>query len=305
MQKYIKDFLTYLQVERNLSPHTLRAYQSDLSQFEKFIDQQKIRIKKVDHKLLREYLLFLGNSSQNKTIQRKFATIRALFKFLILQKICKNNPAISIETPKVGKRLPKFLDENEIIKLLGAPSSCLSGLRDKAILEILYGTGIRLSELANLKLSDIDFIGGSLKIKGKGRIERIVPVGEKALQAIRNYLPPLHIGGSIQGRRDFSGDSRSGKSKKGALFLNRFGSKLSTAGIYKILKKYGEKIGLREPISPHTLRHSFATHLLNRGADLRAIQEMLGHRNLATTQIYTHLTTSRLKKIYRKAFPRA
>ncbi|MCK4245473.1 MAG: tyrosine recombinase XerC [Candidatus Omnitrophica bacterium] len=286
MKKHVRDFLTYLRVERNLSPHTLRAYESDLYQFEKFIGEQKIRIKKVDPKLLRNYLIFLQRNCQRKTIQRKFAALRSFFKFLSQHKICSTNPALAIRTPKMEKRLPRFLDEEETIRLLEAPGSDLSDLRDKAILETLYSTGIRVSELANLKASNLDFIGGSIKIKGKGGKERIVPIGEKALEAIKNYL------------------SHSKKSKD-VLFLNRFGRKLSNVGIYKILKKYGERVGLREPISPHILRHSFATHLLNRGADLRAVQELLGHSNLATTQIYTHLTTSRLKKIYQKSFPRA
>jgi len=286
MKKYIRGFLVYLRVEKDFSPHTLRAYESDLSQFEKFIREQGIKIKKIDHKLLRSYLVLLQKNCKAKTIQRKITAIRSFFKFLVRQKICRANPALLIRTPKIEKPLPKFLDEDETVKLLESPGNNLAGLRDKAILETLYSTGIRVSELANLKSSDLDFIGGSLKVKGKGKKERIVPIGEKALAAIRGYLSQR-------------------KESREFIFLNRFGEKLSGIGIAKILKKYGEKIGLRDSISPHILRHSFATHLLNHGADLRAVQELLGHSNLVTTQIYTHLTTSRLKKIYQKSFPRA
>jgi len=286
MKKYVRDFLVYLRVEKNFSPHTLRAYESDLSQFENFIREQRIKIKKIDHKLLRSYLVLLQKNCKAKTIQRKVAAIRSFFKFLVHRKICRANPALLIRTLKMEKPLPRFLDEDETIKLLESPGNNLAGLRDKAILETLYSTGIRVSELANLKSSDLDFIGGSLKVKGKGKKERIVPIGEKALAAIRDYLSQRRES------REF-------------IFLNRFGEKLSGIGIAQILKKYGEKIGLRDSISPHILRHSFATHLLNHGADLRAVQELLGHSNLVTTQIYTHLTTSRLKKIYQKSFPRA
>jgi len=286
MKKYVRDFLVYLRVEKNFSPHTLRAYESDLSQFENFIREQGIKIKKIDHKLLRSYLVLLQKNCKAKTIQRKVAAIRSFFKFLVHRKICRANPALLIRTLKMEKPLPRFLDEDETIKLLESPGNNLAGLRDKAILETLYSTGIRVSELANLKSSDLDFIGGSLKVKGKGKKERIVPIGEKALAAIRDYLSQRRES------REF-------------IFLNRFGEKLSGIGIAQILKKYGEKIGLRDSISPHILRHSFATHLLNHGADLRAVQELLGHSNLVTTQIYTHLTTSRLKKIYQKSFPRA
>ncbi len=286
MKKYIGDFLVYLRVEKNFSPHTLRAYKSDLSQFKKFIGEQGTKIKKVDRQLLRRYLILLQKNCKAKTIQRKVAAIRSFFKFLLRRKICRANPALLIRAPKTEKPLPKFLDEDETIKLLESPGNNLAGLRDKAILETLYSTGVRVSELANLKKSDVDFIGGSLKVKGKGKKERIVPIGEKALAAIRDYLSQRRES------REF-------------IFLNRFGEKISGAGISKILKKYGEKIGLREAISPHILRHTFATHLLNHGADLRAVQELLGHSNLVTTQIYTHLTTTRLKKIYQKSFPRA
>jgi site-specific recombinase XerD len=213
--------------------------------------------------------------------------LRTFFKFLSREGYIKTNPATLLLTPKLDKRLPQFLTEDEINKLLDSPSKDdISGLRDRAIMETFYSTGMRISELVGLNLEDVDFISGVVKVRGKGKKERLLPIGEKALTALRHYL-----------------DKRKEKTKE--IFLNKSGTRITDRGVRDILEKYIKLTSLKENISPHTLRHTFATHLLNHGADLRSVQELLGHVNLSTTQIYTHLSTERLKNIYDKTHPRA
>ncbi|MCK4463705.1 MAG: tyrosine recombinase XerC, partial [Candidatus Omnitrophica bacterium] len=203
----------------------------------------------------------------------------------------KTNPATSVATPKLDKKLPIFLDEKKVVKFITSPpDKDISGLRDRAILETLYSAGIRVGELVNLNLSDIDFISGLLKVFGKGRVERLTPVGDEALSAIRKYIGE---------RFEYS------QGKQSAVFLNKFGKRLTDRSIRRIVDKYIKVAAIKEKISPHSLRHSFATHLLNSGADLRSVQELLGHKNLSTTQIYTHVSSERLKSVYDKAHPRA
>ena len=218
---------------------------------------------------------------------RHLSTLRSFFKFLVREGFLKNNPLLSVASPKIEKHLPSFLTEEETVRLIEA--SCPkneSGLRDRAILETFYSSGLRISELVGLNLDDVDFIGGIIKVRGKGKKERIVPVGDKALQSLREYLNKR-------------------KKQTQSLFLNKRGTRITDRGVRGIVAKYIRISGMKQRISPHTLRHSFATHLLNRGADLRTVQELLGHASLSTTQIYTHLTTERLKSVYDKAHPRA
>ena len=286
MQRYIDKFLRYLEIEKNYSQHTLLNYRMDLDNFAKSLGS--VAIEEIDYLRLRKYLAILKEHNlKPRTIYRKISSLRSFFKFLTREGYIKTNPVLSLSSPKQEKHLPLFLTEEEVIKLIEAPSGKdVRGLRDRAILETFYSTGMRISEVVALNLDDLDFIGAVVKAKGKGKKERLLPIGEKALTAIRNYI-----------------DNR--KKKADAIFLNKSGRRISDRGIRNIVSKYIRIISLRRGISPHTLRHSFATHLLNRGADLRSVQELLGHANLSTTQIYTHLTTERLKSVYDKAHPRA
>lgn len=286
MQRYIDKFLRYLEIEKNYSSHTLLNYQVDLGDFNNFIKQMPLE--KVDYLSLRRYLAHLKNRDlKPRSIARKLSCLRSFFKFLCRDGYLKVNPALSLTTFRLDKHLPSFLTEEEVVKLLQMPEgSDERGLRDWAILETFYSTGMRISELVDLNIEDIDFISGVTKVRGKGKKERLAPVGEHALKAIKAYL-----------------DKR--KRQIPALFLNKNGSRLTTRGTRGIVRKYIRLASLSGGVSAHTLRHSFATHLLNRGADLRSVQELLGHANLSTTQIYTHLTTERLKSVYEKAHPHA
>jgi tyrosine recombinase XerC len=265
-------------------------YSIDLKSLSEFLKDEPIE--KVDYVVLRRYLASLKELNLSKvSIARKIASIRSFFKFLFREGIIKANPASSLSTPKRDKHLPKFLDEKEIVLLLESPGKeDESGLRDAAILETLYSTGIRVSELVGLNIGSVDQIGGVIKVLGKGKKERIVPIGDRALQAVRDYLKKRRLAGGKDDR---------------ALFFNKNGGRLTDRSVRRIINKYILKTSIQQKISPHTLRHSFATHLLDHGADLRSVQELLGHANLSTTQIYTHITTERLKSAYEKTHPRA
>ncbi|MDP2941242.1 MAG: tyrosine recombinase XerC [Candidatus Omnitrophota bacterium] len=289
MEKYIEKFIRYLEIEKNYSPHTILNYKLDLRGFNKFLAGAELS--KVDYLALRKYLAVLKEKGLgNRTIARRLSSLRSFFKFLVRDGYLKNNPILALSSPKLDKHLPEFMTEEEVFKLIESVFS--SGgqdersLRDRAILETFYSTGMRISELVGLKSDDIDFIGGIVKVMGKGRKERLIPIGETAMRAIRRYLEERKNPGS-------------------GLFLNKSGRAIGSRGVRNIVAKYLLHSGLRRGISAHTFRHSFATHLLNRGADLRTVQELLGHANLSTTQIYTHLTTERLKSVYDKAHPRA
>ena len=299
IDRYIDKFINYLKIEKNMSRHTVLNYSVDLEAFAEFLGDAA-EIDAIDYLTLRRYLAALKEKDYSKqTVARKLATLRSFFKFLFREGHVRSNPITGLSTPKLDKKLPVFLDEKEVAKLLEAPDGKdVSGLRDRAILETLYSSGLRVSELVNLSADDVDFIGGVLKVLGKGRKERLVPIGEKALGAIRAYARKRAL---AQPRRRQRAPARD----HDAVFLNRSGGRLTDRGVRRILEKYIRITSLREDISPHTLRHSFATHLLNRGADLRSVQELLGHANLSTTQIYTHVTTERLKVVYDKAHPRA
>ncbi|MDP3789353.1 MAG: tyrosine recombinase XerC [Candidatus Omnitrophota bacterium] len=298
MLRYIDKFINYLKIEKNASEHTIVNYSIDLRDFTCFLGEagsprgEAAGLVSVIYLCLRKYLAHMKEKNYSKrTIARKLASLRSFFKFLYREGYIKTNPSSGISTPKLDKKLPIFLDTDEVARLIEAPDEKdLTGLRDRAIMETLYSTGIRVSELVHMSLNDIDFIGGVIKVFGKGKKERLAPVGDKALRSIRNYF-------SKRGAAEIN--------DKKAVFLNKDGGRLTDRSVRRIIEKYIKRVSLREGISPHTLRHSFATHLLNRGADLRSVQELLGHMNLSTTQIYTHVTTQRLKEVYDKAHPRA
>jgi integrase/recombinase XerC len=286
---YIDKFLNYLKIERNYSAHTVVNYGVDLREFNAFLSEysKDISIKEIDYFLLRKFLAVLSTKQLNKrTIARKISTLKSFFKFLLREELIDNNPANSLIYPKLDKNLPHFLTEKDISKILKLPvKNDLWGRRDKAILEILYSSGARISEIISLKINDLDLIGGVVKVTGKGNKQRLLPLGEPAILALKSYL-----------------DCRSGRCPY--LFINHRYKKLSSRGARMIVNKYVNKVSASLKVSPHTFRHSFATHLLNRGADLRSVQELLGHSSIAATQIYTHLTIDSLKKIYNKAHPR-
>jgi len=286
MRKYIDQFLSYLEVEKNYSSHTLLNYKIDLDEFLVFLG--KIPLNEVDYAVLRRFLAMIrGKNLKPRSIARKLSSLRSFFKYLQREKIVNSNPAALLVTPKLDKPLPHFLSEQEAVKMMDAPAEDkVSQYRDKAIFETLYSTGIRVSELVGLDIDDVDFISNIIRVMGKGRKERLVPIGNKALDAIQHYI-----------------DCR--KQKVNILFLNKNSTRLSTRSISNIINKYVTKQAIAQHVTPHMFRHSFATHLLNAGADLRSVQELLGHVNLSTTQIYTHLTTDKLKKVYDQAHPRA
>jgi integrase/recombinase XerC len=291
MNQYIDKFIRYLEVEKNVSPHTITNYKADLEAFGDFVGG--IDIKNIDYLLLRKFLAHLKSVQYDKrSIARKLACLRSFFKFLCRDGYIKNNPALALSTPKLDKKLPFFLDADQTAHLLDIPyQDDVVGARDKAILEILYSTGMRVSELVGLDIQDVDFIGGAAKVKGKGKKERLLPIGDTALRAAKDYLDKRAHKQSMQ--------------NKTPLFLNKNGGRLTDGSVRSIVERCIRIASIRTKVSPHTLRHSFATHLLDRGADLRSVQELLGHANLSTTQIYTHVTTSRLKEAYDKAHPRA
>jgi integrase/recombinase XerC len=288
MRKYIFDFLRYLKTEKNVSPHTERSYLSDLEQLFDFLGETDLAI--ADHQTLRQFVGHLVKLKVRKSsIARKLSAVRSFFKYLNRQGVLKNNPARLIATPRQEKRLPAVLTVDDALRLMEAPGkSDDTELRDRAVLETLYSTGIRASELIGMNREDISRHDRLIRIRGKGRKERIVPVGNKALNAIDAYLGQRTAGG-----------------EPAAVFTGPSGNRLTARTVQRILENYRKKLGLTSKASPHTLRHSFATHLLESGADLRSLQELLGHASLSTTQRYTHLNIDMLMETYDKAHPRA
>ena len=302
MGNIIQDFQIYLEVERNVSAHTRIAYIADIQEFTRFLHNNNFiksqdEIINVEPENIREYLSYLYRQKVKKvTVNRKVSSLRAFYKYVLRTGKIKNNPAEMIQTLKTEKYMPTFLSVDEMFELLKErdESSVLS-LRNRAILEIFYSSGLRLSELAGLDLIDLDFNQKLVKVRGKGRKERIVPVGGLALKAVQEYLEKI---GEI--RKDTNGDIL-----KKPLFLNARGERITTRSIARIVNEITSKSGIGRKISPHALRHSFATHLLNAGADLRSIQELLGHESLSTTQKYTAVNINRMMEIYDKAHPRS
>ena len=326
----VQEFLNYLRFEKRFSEHTAKCYEADLGQFGGYLigasgcetsadgpislshpksgqagpatavaTQTDVG---VDHLLLavetdavRAYLAFLNDKQYSKaTIARKLATLRSFYKFLVKRGRLGSNPVAVVRTPKQEKKLPKFLEYEDVKKLLETPPlNNWLGARDRAILETLYSTGIRVSELVALNMDDIDFLGEVIHVRGKGKKERISPISSSALQVIQHYI-------EFRNKRAQSNSNFDSK----VLFVNKHGRRLSTRSVRRKMDKYLKMAGLDPTISPHTLRHSFATHMLNNGADLRSVQELLGHQSLSTTQVYTHLTTKKLKEVYEHAHPR-
>jgi tyrosine recombinase XerC len=298
METIVRGYLEYLEGERNYSAHTILSYETDLSSFVQFLHQEGINSFAAVHKeSLRAFISSLIDKGfSQRSIARKVASIRSFFKYLRRQKIINGNPALVLITPKIGKRLPSFLDEESVHQLIESPDqSTTNGKRDRAILELFYSTGMRLSELIGLNICDLKKEEGLIKIKGKGRKERIVPVGRKAMDAVDKYLQDeneLRLKGHVQ-----SGDH--------PLFVMKEGRRMYPQAVGRMVKKYIGMVSEVEKKSPHILRHSFATHMLNHGADMRAVKELLGHESLSTTQVYTHVSSARMKKVYEDAHPKA
>jgi integrase/recombinase XerD len=293
----ISSFLMHVRVEKGLSPNTISAYRRDLNKFEEFARKRKLSLESVRRDDLVDFLAGLYRQKlESRTVARQLVTLRNFFRFAQIQGLITEDPSINLESPKIRRHLPGYLRLEEVEKLLEQPDSKTpTGLRDRAMLEVLYSTGLRVSELISLGVNDLDAKVGCVRCIGKGDKERIVPVGKKALGMVEKYLR--------EGRPQLL---RSAKVSSGpALFINRRGAALSRVGVWKILSAYGRRAGLRVALTPHMLRHSFATHLLERGADLRSVQLMLGHADISTTQIYTHVVEERLKQIYKAHHPRA
>jgi integrase/recombinase XerD len=292
MQNVEARFLSYLRVEKGLSPNTLLAYQNDLEKLSRFAADRVKDLLSLERDDIKDFIKHLHESGlEARSIGRTLVTVRNLYKFLLLDGYLKRDPSVNIETPKSWQSLPKFLIQEEVESLLESPDTATpNGLRDKAMLEVLYATGVRVSELVALKMDDLNLDLGLLTTLGKGSKERTIPVGKSAVQWIKKYLPLRH---KILGNQTSP-----------YLFLTAKGQPISRQGFWKLIVDYGEKAKIGH-ITPHLLRHSFATHLLENGADLRSVQMMLGHSDISTTQIYTHITNERLKEIYKKFHPRA
>ncbi len=301
----IHQFIHYLSLEKNASPHTCRCYRKDLEGFEDFLKSSEmylnptgvVEIEKVDRIAIRKYMSFLHRKNKKSSIARKISTLRSFFKYLIREQVIASNPAKSVSTPKVEKTLPTTLTVDEAFRLMESPQSIPekssevskeNRLRDRAILELLYSSGLRVSELVGLNLNQLDSDLGIARVMGKGRKERIVPVGVKAIEALKAYLEERGVS---------RGDD--------PIFINSFGGRLTTRSVGRLIKKYTRHSGIVRRVSPHSLRHTFATHLLDAGADIREIQEMLGHSSLSTTQRYTHVSMGKLMEVYDKAHPRS
>ena len=294
------DFMRHLSTEKGYSPNTVRAYSRDLEEFRSYLRQRAQRrsgaeedrepeIADIDHLTLRGYLGWLFKKNARATIARKLSALRSFFTFLMKHGVIETNPAEYLLTPKLPKKIPGYLSVDDMFRLLDSiPGDSILDLRNRAMFETMYSAGIRVAELAGMNVEDADLAGHTIRVRGKGNRERIVPIGRKAARAMEEYRRQLGKAAS-----------------RGPLFLNRYGNRLTTRSIARILNRLARQCGLAVPVSPHGLRHSFATHLLDAGADLRAVQELLGHKNLSTTQRYTHVSIDRLMAVYDKAHPRS
>jgi len=295
MESYVNEFINYLAVERGLAQNTLESYGRDLRQFQTYLQNSQLDFLRNSN---RDTILNYLNSLQVRgravsTISRNLAAIKSFYQYLVRERHLEKDPAVNLESPKLEKKLPKILSITEVEELLKQPNTSQpTGLRDKAMLELLYATGIRVSELISLNISDVNLDMGYIKCYGKGAKERIVPLGSIAAKCVQEYIGK----GRAKLVRTY---------EEASLFVNHHGNRLTRQGFWKIIKKYAMEARITKAITPHTLRHSFATHLLENGADLRSVQEMLGHADISTTQIYTHVTKNRLKEVYDKTHPRA
>jgi tyrosine recombinase XerC len=293
-EEYIK---YYLEAEKNASPHTVRNYKDDLLDFLYFLKKKKVdplSETEVDRHVLRDYLSELvGRGIAKASIARKLSAIRSFFRYLVREKIIAKNPIEQVSSPKLDRRLPSFLTQEEMEKLLNAPDLTTPlGQRDRALLELLYASGLRVSELVGLTLEQIDLESNEIRVWGKGSKERMVLMGQPAAEALKDYIK--------EGRARLRGEK-----KTKALFLDRYGQRLTERSVQRLLNQYAKKAGIGKRVHPHLLRHTFATHLLDGGADLRVVQELLGHARLTSTQIYTHVTKGQARKVYLAAHPLA
>ncbi len=288
---YINEFTEYLIIDKKYSENTIKAYNNDLKKFKNFIKNKTIN--NIDENSIKDYIKYLNKENNDpKTISHNISTLRSFYKFLLIEKRIKKNPMEYIELPKTKKSLPKTLSIEEIDKLLDINLTDAFSFRNKAMLELMYSSGLRVSELINVKIHDIDISNCIIRIMGKGSKERIVPLGDYAIRYIELYLKEHREKLIKRELNDY-------------LFLNNHGNKMTRQGFFKILKGIAKEKNIKTEFSPHTLRHSFATHLLNGGADLRSIQEMLGHSDISTTQIYTHVSKEKLKENYNNFHPHA
>jgi integrase/recombinase XerC len=298
MHAQIAQFLRYLAVERNASDLTVKSYREDLMDLADYLADavgKEVQAAQISPRDLRGYVAALHEAGYaQSSIARKLASLRSFYRFAQRQQFCESNPAKPLRNPRAGRKLPHFLTTAEIARLLESPSTQDNlGIRDRAILETMYSAGLRVSEVVGLCDGDLDYQEGIARIRGKGRKERLAPLGKFAIEALNHYTS----------RRILSPKEAQGR--QAPVFLNRFGTRLTVRSVGRMLEKYIQQTGLNTRTSPHTLRHSFATHLIDRGADIRSVQELLGHKSLVTTQIYTHLSTANLREIYLKAHPRA
>lgn len=285
-------FIDYLRLERGLSNNTIQAYSRDLLRFSRFLEESDLTPLEVSREDISRYAGILGRELSARSVARGISAIKSFFRFLVREGHTKENPARLVESPRLSRRLPRVLSPAEVELLLAGPdTSTPAGLRDRAMLELLYATGLRVSELVGLRVLNVNLEAGYVRTMGKGSKERLVPMGEKAVQAVREYL------------RDGRVELLKGPNFP-HLFLNFRGRPLTRQGFWKIIRKYGRETGIQKEITPHSLRHSFATHLLEAGADLRSVQVMLGHEDISTTQIYTHVTRKRLKELHSRCHPR-
>jgi integrase/recombinase XerD len=294
MEELIDAFLNYLSVERGLSQNTLVSYREDLNTYIDFVKSRSINtLSKTTRNEITDFMFYQKDRGlAANSVARSLAAIRMFYRFLVRERILNNDPTSLIDSPRLWKKIPETLSVNEIEALLSQPNiRKTQGIRDKAILETLYATGMRVSEVVNLKRDNVNLEIGFLRCIGKGNKERIIPLGKKAIASVKRFIAVAR-------------PALLNKKESEFLFLNRFGKKISRQSLWKIIKRYAKEARIKKPIRPHILRHSFATHLLERGADLRSVQEMLGHSNISTTQIYTHVNKERLKSIHRMFHPR-
>jgi tyrosine recombinase XerC len=293
-EQLVDEYLAHLRVERNLSPNTIRAYSEDLESLLGWAEREGVHVLEADHRRLRRYLAELDRAQYaRRTIARRLAAVRSFYRFLVMRGYISGSPAAVLSAPKLPRELPSVAPAQLIAALLDAPDAVTAlGVRDRAILELLYATGVRVSELTGLDIGDVDLAGAAVRVMGKGSRERIVPMHAGAVRRLREYLST--------GRPKLACDE-SGS----AFFLNRLGTRLTAGGVRRMLEKHLASVGAASQITPHDLRHSFATHLLEGGADLRTVQELLGHVALSTTQIYTHVSTKHLRDVHKGAHPRA
>ncbi|PJM58010.1 site-specific tyrosine recombinase XerD [Staphylococcus haemolyticus] len=295
METIIEEYLKFIQIEKGLSENTIGAYRRDLKKYQLYMQEQKIaHIDFIDRQTIQECLgSLIDQGASAKSIARFISTIRSFHQFALREKYAAKDPTVLIETPKYEKKLPDFLDVEEVIQLLETPDLTKNnGYRDRTILELLYATGMRVTELIQIEIDDVNLIMGFVKVFGKGNKERIIPLGDTVIEYLDTYINNVR-------------SQLLKKTVTNVLFLNLHGRPLTRQGIWKLIKQYGLRANINKTLTPHTLRHSFATHLLENGADLRAVQEMLGHSDISTTQLYTHVSKTQIRQMYNQFHPRA